>query len=174
MSLQFNNHPTYVGNKNKQMKQLILILSLSIFATLHSNAQQIEMQKAFGGYIYSKDGKRLTMKSLMATMQDNKEAYQLMKSAKSKNTLAMILGGFGGFGVGYSLGSSLRGGKVNWALLGVGAGALGVGIPISISANKKTKQAVALYNKGLEKTSYFKPKYKIIANQKGVGLVMRF
>ncbi len=156
------------------MKQLILIISLGFFAILYGNAQQIEVQKVFGGYIFSKEGKRLNMKNLMTTIQDNKEAYTLVKSARSKNTLAMILGGVGGFSVGYSLGRSLRGEKVNWALLGIGAGALGVGIPISISANKKIKQAVELYNKSLDNTSYFKPNYRIIANQKGVGLVMTF
>jgi len=156
------------------MKELILILSLGFFAILHSNAQQIEMQKVFGGYTFSKDGKRLNMKNLIKTMQPNKEAYQLMKSARSKNTLAMILGGVGGFGVGYSLGRSLRGEKVNWAVLGLGAGALGVGIPISMSVNKKIKQAVKLYNTSLDKTSYFKPKLKLIINQKGLGLVVSF
>ncbi|MCF6348615.1 MAG: hypothetical protein L3J20_10000 [Flavobacteriaceae bacterium] len=155
------------------MKQLILAVSL-VFAILHGNAQQIEMKKTFGGYTFSKDGKHLNMKNLAAIMQPNKEAYTLIKSARSNNTLAMVLGGVGGFMAGYSLGSSLRGKEVNWTLLGIGAGAIGVGIPISISANKKTKQAVALYNKGLDKTSYFKPKFKIITNQKGIGLVMNF
>jgi len=156
------------------MKQLILTVSLSFFAILYSNAQQIEMKKVFGGYTFSKGGKRINMKKLATTMQDNKQAYTLIKSARSKNTLAMVLGGIGGFAAGYSLSSSLRGEKVNWTLLGVGAGALGIGFPISISANKKAKQAVELYNEGLDKTSYFKPKFKIITNQKGIGLVMAF
>lgn len=155
------------------MKQLILVISL-VFAILQGNAQQIEMKKTFGGYTFSKDGKRLNMKGLVSAMQPNTKAYTLIKSARSKNTLAMVLGGVGGFAAGYSLSSSLRGKEVNWVLLGVGAGALGVGIPISISGNKKTKQAVELYNEGLDKTSYFKPKFRIITNQKGLGLVMNF
>ncbi len=155
------------------MKQLFILSIIFLFAT-NSKAQEIKIEKTFGGYKITQNDRRLTMKSLTNTLKPNKEAYQLIKSAKSRNVLSLVFAGVGGFATGYSLGKSLRGEKTNWAVLSFGVSTLVVGIPISLSAAKKLEQSVEVYNSGLKSTSYFKPKFKIIANQKGLGLVMSF
>ncbi len=155
------------------MKQ-IFILSIIILFTTNSKAQEIKIEKTFSGYKITQNDKRLTLKSLTNALRPNKEAYMLLKSAKSTHITAIIIAGIGGFAIGYPLGKSLRGGKTNWALMGAGVGALGLSIPVSLSSNKKLEQAVEVYNSGLKNTSYFKPKYKIIVNQKGLGLAINF
>lgn len=78
--------------------------------------------------------------------------------------------------VGSFIGTAIGGGDANWTLAGIGAGLVILGIPISSSANKKTKQAVELYNSSLNSTSFYetKPTLKIIANGNGIGLSMNF
>lgn len=158
------------------MKKTILALSIALSVFTIGNAQQIEMDKIFGGYKYSQNGNAMTMKDLVKTMASNQEAYQLIKKAQSNNTLASIIGFAGGGLIGFPIGTAIGGGDANWVLAGVGAGLVAISIPISSGVNKKAKEAVALYNASLNSTSYqeFKPKFKIIANGTGVGLCMNF
>lgn len=153
----------------------VLIIVIALISTSLCNAQQIESEKVFGGYTYYQNGKALSMKSLIATME-NTEAFEVIKEAKSKNTLANILGGVGGFMIGYPLGTSIGGGDANWTLAGVGAGLIVIALPISSKANKKTKEAIDIYNTSLKTSSfhYFEPQFKMLANGKGIGLTMQF
>ena len=77
------------------MKKL-LILVLVLTASMSLNAQKIEMTKVFGGYTFKQDEKNLLLKDMQEIMKDNKEAFDLVQSAKSNQTWSMVLGGIGG------------------------------------------------------------------------------
>lgn len=158
------------------MKKIILSLIFAIATITISNAQKIEVEKVFGGYKYTQNGNRMTMRDLVNTMKSDINASSLIKKAQTNNTIATVLGGAGGVLIGVPLGQSLGGGDANWTLAGIGAGLIIVAIPISSSANKKTKKAIELYNSSLNSTSSyeFNPEFKLIANEKGVGFSMSF
>jgi len=158
------------------MRKTILTLIIAMLAIIFCNAQEIEIEKTFGGYKYSQNGNQMTMNDLVRTMEPNKEAYNLIKKAQSNNTLATIIGAVGGGLIGWPIGAAIAGGDANWTLAGIGAGLIVIGIPISSSANKKAKQAVELYNSSLNPTSFYeyKPEFKVIASGNGIGLTMNF
>ncbi len=158
------------------MKKTILTLAVVLTTLTFCNAQQIEMEKVFGGYKYTQNGNQMTMRDLVKTMESNQQAFELIKKAQSNNTLASILGFAGGGLIGWPIGTAIGGGDAEWALAGIGAGLVAIGIPISSSANKKAKHAVELYNSSLNPTSYyeFKPEFKVITNGNGIGLSMNF
>ena len=68
------------------------------------------------------EGKRLTVAQLAETMEGNSEAYSIINNARSTNTIGILIGGAGGFMIGYPLGAAVAGGDPNWLLAGIGAG----------------------------------------------------
>lgn len=158
------------------MKKTVLNSAIVLTFINFCNAQKIEMEKIFGGYKYTQYGNEMTMRDLVKTMESNTQAFHLIKKAQSNNTLASIIGFAGGGLIGWPIGTALGGGEANWTLAGIGAGLVVVGIPISSSANKKTKQAVELFNSSLNSTSLYerKPEFKVIANGNGIGFSMNF
>lgn len=158
------------------MKKIHLALIFTLATMTFSSAQEIEMQKVFGGYTFTQNGERLTMGDLVNTLEPHSEAFDLIKKARTRSTLASIIGFAGGGLIGWPVGTALGGGDAEWTLAGIGAGLIAVGIPISLSANKKTKQAVELYNSDLNSISSYqlKPELKIITNGNGIGLSVNF
>ncbi len=158
------------------MKQLLLTLTFLIAAMSYCNAQEIEIDKVFGGYKFTQDGKQLSMGALVKTMESNQEAFKLMKSAKASNSAASVLGFAGGFLIGWPIGTALGGGEPNWTLAGAGTGLIAIGLPFSSQAKNKSKQAVELYNASLNSTvtNVFNPEFKFTLTGTGVGLSMSF
>ena len=108
-------------------------------------------------------------------MKNNKEAFELIESAKSNQTWGMILGAAGGGLIGYPIGTAIGGGDPNWTIAGVGAALLVATIPIVKGFNKKTTKAVKLYNDDLLTTgSKFSPKFNLNLKGTGIGLSMHF
>lgn len=158
------------------MKKVLLTLTIIIVSITISNAQKISIEKTFGGLKFTQNGKNLTMNELVSTMQSTPKSYKLIKSAKSNNLLAQVIGGVGGGLIGFPIGTAIGGGKPNWTLAGIGAGLVGISIPISSNVKKKVKKAVEIYNSSLNFTTSnnFNPNFKIIANRNGIGLSMNF
>lgn len=159
------------------MKKIIITVCVVIIAVLNCQAQKIEREKTFGGYKYSQGGVSLSMNELVSIMGTNSEAYELMKSARSTYTFAQIIGGAGGFMIGWPLGTAIGGGDPNWTLAGIGAGLVVVSIPIYSTSNRKTKQAVDLYNADLAVSSdhnSFNPRFRLAVKGTGLRFVMRF
>jgi hypothetical protein len=158
------------------MKQFIFYFILSTTVVNFCDGQQIESEKVFGGHKYILNGNKMSMKDLSNTLKSNQESFELLKKAKSNMTISLIIGSIGGGLMGYSFGSGVGEGDVNWAVAGVGAGLFAIGIPIASSADKKTKQAVDLYNSTLGLSTYhkFKPEYRIITNGRSIGLSLNF
>lgn len=159
------------------MKKIFLTLSFILAAFTFCHSQTIESKKVFGGYKYTQNGKELSMDELTTQLNTNEGSTQLIKKAKSQNTLASILGGAGGALFGYPVGTAIGGGEPNWVLAGVGAGIIAVAIPISASANKKAKQAVEMYNSGSSITEgniVYKTQLFVVSNTSGMGLALKF
>ena len=158
------------------MKKTILTLIFALTTITFCTAQNIEIEKVFGGYKYTQNGNQMTIKDLVKTMENNQQAFDLIQKAQSNNTLASIIGFAGGGLIGWPIGTAIGGGDANWTIAGIGVGLVAIGIPISSSVNKKTKQAVELYNSSLNSTSSneFKHEFKVIANGYGIGLSMNF
>lgn len=160
----------------KRIAIILFLLTVSLTFTFGQTVQDsITIKKVFGGYMFYKGERRLTMNQLVGTMKTNEVAYKQIKSAQSNNLLATIIGGAGGFMVGYTVGTALGGGDPNWAVAGVGAGLIVVSIPISQNFNKKAKQAVDTYNAGLQPIAFrYKKELKFSVTGHGVGLTLRF
>lgn len=160
----------------KSVAIIVFLLSVNLTFTFGQNsADSISIKKKSGGYQFYQGKQRLKMNEVVKAMEPNGLAYTQIKSAKSTATLANIVGGVGGFLVGWPIGAAVAGGKPNWKMAGVGAGLIVVSIPISHSANKKTKQAVETYNGGLPTSSFWdKHELRLSLTENGVGLGFNF
>ena len=161
------------------MKKNIIIIALltisSTFAFGQNVNDSISAKKVFGGYQFYQGDKMLSMSQLVSTMSTNELAYKQIKSAQSTSTVVMILAGVGGFMIGYPIGTALAGGEPNWTMAGIGAGTIAVAIPIGINSDKKAKQAVETYNRGLQTTSFWdKSELKLSMSGNGIGLTLTF
>ena len=158
------------------MKQFLLLLAFTVAAVWVCHAQQIETKKVLGGYKYMQAGNPLSMGALVNTLAPYPQASKLIKQARSNTSLASVIGLAGGALIGFPLGTAAGGGNPNWALAGIGAGLVAVAIPISLNANKKSKQAVDLYNSSSGAATLYsdKPELSIVANGTGFGLSVNF
>ena len=159
-------------------KTLFIILILSVTFIHFSYGQKndsITLKSTFGGYQVFQGEKQLNMTQLSALLESNKVAFNKLKSAQSTNVIASILGGVGGFMIGYPIGTAMAGGNPNWKMAGIGAGLAVISIPISISANNNIKNAVKIYNGSLRTSSFFeKSGLKLAVIENGVGIVINF
>lgn len=158
------------------MKKIFLTLYLAFCCISLCNAQTIEAEKVLGSYRYTQNGNTLSTGELKTQMNTNEESARLMKKAQVNNTFATIFGAAGGALIGYPVGTAIGGGDANWTLAGVGAGLVAVAIPFSSSANKRSKEAVDIYNYRLntKEDLALQPNFKLISNAKGVGLALNF
>ncbi|MBI3218199.1 MAG: hypothetical protein HYZ44_01680 [Bacteroidetes bacterium] len=140
-----------------------------------AQSDSIRTTKVFGGYKYSQNNQPLTVKQLGAALEINPEASKLFQQAKPNGTAATIFGVAGGFLVGWPIGTAIAGGKPSWELAGIGAGLIVVSIPFSSAFNKKTKEAVSIYNLGNKTSSAnWKPEFKLNLSMNQVGVAMKF
>ncbi|NVK53586.1 MAG: hypothetical protein HWD85_11675 [Flavobacteriaceae bacterium] len=157
------------------MKKLVLLCAILLTGFTTVNAQKIETKRVFGSNMYMQNNAYLSGKQLLSIVKENQEAYNLMKSANSNKTWATILGGAGGFLVGYPIGTAIGGGEAKWELAGVGAVLILVAIPINNGYNKKSKKAVDIYNEGLSTTaSSFNPTFDLNLRGNSIGITMSF
>jgi hypothetical protein len=157
------------------MKKLVLlcVILFTGFSTIH--AQKIETKRVLGSNVYMQNNKYLSGKQLLSLVKDNQEAYDLMKSANTNKTWAAILGGAGGFLVGFPIGTAIGGGDAKWELAGIGAALILVAIPINNGYNKKSKKAVDMYNDGFPTTtSNFNPTFDLNLRGNSIGITMSF
>lgn len=158
------------------MKKILLLMIFTVVSLPFCNAQEIEMEKNFGRYEFSREGKELSMNEVVAIMELNEEAEKLMKNARTNTRAAMAFAGAGVLLMGFPLGQAIAGGKGEWAIAGAGAGLIMIGIPIVTAGNKKAKEAVGIYNSSLNPTTFrsLKRDLRIISNRNGIGFSMTF
>jgi len=162
------------------MKYLVISIFLILIATPVVKAQddkeKIEVERVFGGYRYTQNGRDLKMKQLVKKMRYDEMAYPKIKSARLNNTLATVLGAAGGFLIAYPIGTAIVNGEPNWTLAYIGAGLIVLSIPISIIGNKKAAKAIHIYNANLyDQASLFKkPQLRLSISGPGLGLTLKF
>jgi ABC-type antimicrobial peptide transport system permease subunit len=161
------------------MKKIALIITLLtvVFSVSYGQASNdsISMRKVYGGYVFYQGNSRLNMNQLVMAMENNEQAYQEIKSAKSTYTIASIIGFAGGFMVGWPIGTLIGGGEPNWTMAGIGAGLIVVSIPISESFNKKARKAVNTFNVTTQTSSFWdKNELNFSMTENGIGLTLNF
>lgn len=158
------------------MKKTFFSVFLTFICISFCSSQTIEAERSWGSYKYTQNGKTLTAGELRNQMNTNAESAELMRKAQVNNTFATIFGAAGGALVGYPIGTAIGGGDANWTLAGVGAGLVAVAIPFSISANKRSKEAIDIYNYRINTKEDLaqQPQFQIISNSTGIGLALQF
>jgi hypothetical protein len=160
------------------MKKLLILTALTfcLQAVSHSqtNSEPLTLKNNFFGWQFRHRGEKLSLAEASDLMSVNEQATAYMRSARSNYTMAQIVSGVGGFMVGYPVGTSMGGGKPNWALAGVGAGLIAVSVPFSIKANKQAKNAVAAYNEAATTTTSRKPVFRLGFSGNGLGMNLHF
>lgn len=163
------------------MKLFYFILAFILLCASESTAQQtytpITTQKAFIGYRFHTNGqKNLSPQEVIALLRTNPDAHALAQKARANKVFIDILGGAGGFMVGYPLGAALANGEPDWTLAGVGAGLILASVPFTIKYNKKIKEAVDTYNAGspAAQTQTTSTSFYIGSTHHGIGLTLAF
>ncbi len=137
----------------------------------------IEARKQFGTYQFYADGQKLKLKEVANKLSTNAEAYKLFQSAKSNYVTGSVLGGVGGFLIGYGLGGYFfnknQNTKFPGVLIGIGAGLALLTIPMNSAYNMQAKKAVDLYNSS--HTSLFKKTFQlqVALNCQRAGVIIK-
>lgn len=130
------------------------LLTLCTYFTLgQSQNDSIFIEKVFDGQRYYHGENLISMKELVNILKVNEHAYKEIRSARTSQTIAMILSFTGGFMIGWPIGTSLAGGDPQWEIAAIGLGVVIVSIPINISHRKKAARAIDIYNSGLQISS---------------------
>jgi hypothetical protein len=157
--------------------RMIIFVCISLFSSLQLLAQKqsdtIEVIKGFGP-VFRQNGKDLRPRQLLEIAKTNHDASLEMQKAIINHDWGAIYGGCGGFLVGWPLGTSLAGGKANWALAYMGGALIIISIPLSAAYAKHAQSAVKIYNDGLKKTESFNPDLKLGLTNSGLCLNLRF
>ena len=160
------------------MKKLLILAALTIclqaVSYSQSNAESLSLNTGFFGWQFRHNGKKISLAEASDLVSVNDQAAGYLRSARSNYTMSQIVGTIGGFMVGYPIGTSMGGGKPNWALAGVGAGLIAVSVPFSIAANKNARNAVAAYNEGTNATCWKKAHFRLGFTGNGLGVSMHF
>ncbi|MEW5675892.1 hypothetical protein ABGT15_06225 [Flavobacterium enshiense] len=155
------------------MKHIFTLICLLFIATAFS--QQIRMEK---GKFYVK-GDQISSRETKQMLTTNPEALKLFKKGKNKESLGGFLIGFGGaMIVGDVVVGLVSDANYPSAMSYIGAASVLTSIPVMSGKNKKMKQGIDLYNKGVENTLGYHDKptvdLNIIANGNGYGIQIAF
>ncbi len=158
------------------MKKIILsvILTLFVLSLFSQNpADSIQVKKGLGT-VFLQNGKALTPRQLVTITKSNPEASAEMKIAKSNSGFSTVLGYAGGFLAGWPVGTALAGGDPDWTLAAIGAGLIVISIPFTSAYTKHAKNAVSIYNNGLNRSSYRVGEARLGFTFNGIGLKVTF
>ena len=153
---------------------LITVFVISFLVSFSQNQTDSIMVEKRIGSVFTQNGKVLKVRQLLEITKVNPDAYAKMKVAQTNNTAASIFAVAGGFLVGWTLGTAIGGGDPNWVLAGVGGGLIAIGIPFSIGFNKNAKEAVSIYNGGLQEPETTKLKLNFGVSNNGIGIRVAF
>lgn len=122
---------------------VVLLISSTSYAQLPLDSVQYYK----GGILYMEMKLKKTGDVGSVLLKNPDPEVQLHFDKYKSNSAAMrIFSLIGGFGLGYSVGTVIGGGKMNPAIFGTGAGALLTGLIFNGKANKKLRLSVNAYN----------------------------
>lgn len=133
----------------KLVKPLFFVLVLALSTQLLAQDTLIFKSNLGAGLITSREGKSLNFRYLIKSSADIPEAKRYFKKARFNNVVATIFALPGGFIVGYPVGMSLSGQKLNTDLLMIGGGLILVSVPFNVWRNKNMRRGVDAYNRGV-------------------------
>lgn len=150
------------------------LLGFLFFSSCFS--QQIEMKLNLLGYEFTQNGERLNWKQLVEATESNLDVNELLKIARSHNTIANVTAGIGGILIGVPLGQSWSDVDPNWTLAYIGGGIALISFPFTFSAFNKVNKGIDDYNLSLKSTSTVRnnTEFKFMINGNGIGLQMTF
>lgn len=151
---------------------LLLFLSNCSFA--QTKGPDLSFKNGFFGWQFKKGEEKLKPAQVADLLKANPEASALFSSGRTSYTVSSVVGSIGGFMLGYTVGTSLGGGKANWTIGAIGAGIAVASIPLSVSATKKVRKAIALYNEGPKTGFLHRGEWRMNFTGNGLGLVYRF
>ncbi len=152
---------------------IFLLFGLVNISNGQTPSDSVFVHKNFLGYKFFHHNTRVNFNQLPAIMNENQEAQQIIKKVKTKNTVASIFSGVGGFMIGWQLGAAIVGGEPNWNAAAIGGGLVLISIPISVKSYKQTLQAIEMYNSGLS-ASDKRPQLFLSGSSNGIGLKFKF
>lgn len=155
---------------------LITLIAVGYNLNAQSSSGNIEVTKDFGGFKYKVQGKDLTRSQLSQLLEKDKEAFRIMKRANTNNTFATIIGGAGGFLIGFPIGSLIVGKEPAWGIAAIGGALALISFPLDIAFKKQTKEAVDLYNSNLTSSfrNEFNPSLRVEVNKSAVAVLLKF
>ena len=133
----------------KLLKPLFFVLVLALSTQLFAQDTLIFKSNLGAGLITNREGKSLNFRYLIKSSADIPEAKRYFRRARFNNVVATIFALPGGFIVGYPVGMSLSGQKLNTDLLMIGGGLIVVGLPFNIMRNRNMRRGVDAYNRGV-------------------------
>jgi hypothetical protein len=149
------------------------LLNIVSICLAQSPSDSIYYSKNFWGTKFYQENYRINFNQLPGLVGSDLEAAKLIKQARANKTGAAVIGGIGGFLLGWQLGTWIVGGEPNSVAAGVGGGLILVSIPFSSKANKLAIQAVGIHNQKL--SAYLpKPEFNLGFVQSGIALSMHF
>jgi hypothetical protein len=151
---------------------LLMILSCSVFGQTVSDS--ISIKTFLGGCKVYQGGQQITLSKLGTILKSNDLAYTQYQKAQPANALSTIIGGVGGFLIGYPLGTVLAGGKMNWKMFGIGSGLAVISIPIANKCVKQIKSSVDTFNGALKTNPQPTTAFKMGLSGNGLSIAMTF
>ena len=160
------------------MKQVLLLLFLSLFFVNDSQGQYITQEKAFLSTKYIQNGIQLSSKKqLLSAIESNPQAYDQIKSAYGLRSTSKIISAIGGLTFGLGIGLAKTNTEAGGKAMLSGLGLMILALPISIVGESKIKKAINFYNEDhpLRDTGMnSSPTLNLQTNSNGVGLVLAF
>ncbi|MEX0361406.1 hypothetical protein [Flagellimonas sp.] len=128
------------------------------------------------GYRFYQNDERLTWNELVDATESVDKANELIKRAKSQNTLANILAFTSGALIGIPLGQNAAGREPIWELAYIGGGTALVCFHLAFRAFNNVNKGIDDYNLTINSTAQYKfnPEIKVLANSNGFGLAIGF
>ncbi|MFM8912094.1 MAG: hypothetical protein ACKOE6_04105 [Flammeovirgaceae bacterium] len=137
-------------------------------------AKKITAYKTFGGVVYElNDSVSISPKQVSMLLQNNPDAYNEFKLARSKNSIAAGLGFASGVLIAIPLVTAVAGGEPEWWYAGVGGGLAALSMPFLWSYRSHANGALEKYN-GAKLTGSARIQPSIFFDGRQAGLLIRF
>ena len=173
------------------MKKLLFLFAIFTFCfafSQNSNSKKIVLGKTMNKAFIV--GDKTYKWSEYAQVFKKPEALELIKKARTNNTVGQIFAGIGGGIMGFGLARAISGGSKksvsipgygtstvkgetgsSWIIAGVGLGVALVGVPFVKAATKNTKKAISIEN---GESTAFQPYFKFETTGNGLALSYNF
>ncbi len=115
---------------------------------MSESKQPIERKKVFGGYQYSRAGKKLNMIQLPAILSNNEATSSKIKKVTPMLIISLLIGFVGSFIIAFNISFGMFNG-INWSGILVGVVMAAIGVLLYLRPYKQLDQLVDDYNASL-------------------------